>query len=149
MKYEVSFPIEQRHIFTLTDVHGIHQDPNVVCPKYEFKNEEEMDRFQACIRERKLLGTYVAARITTDNRMRSTGQFVKLWRTEDDDPRLTFTFWVTEEPGVGHLEFEVARFASISADADKRSVRFRVKESDVKLIGFDRMVIRFKFESGE
>jgi hypothetical protein len=148
-KFEVSFPTEERHIFTLTDVHGIHQDPSVVYPKYEFGNEDEMDQFQTCIRERKLLGTYVAASVITDNRIRTTGQFVKIWQTEDDDQRLTFTFWVTEEVGVGHLEFGVASFASISRSSDKRSVRLKVKEGDPNNVGFEYMIIKFKYEAGK
>ena len=148
-KFEVSFPVEERHIFTRTDVHGIHQDPNVACPKYEFGNEEEMDQFQACIRERQLLGTYVATSVSTDSRIRTTGQFVKIWQTEDDDRRLTFSFWVTEETEVGHLEFDVASFASISGQSDKKSVRFKVKEGTSKTMGFEYLIIRFKYESGK
>jgi hypothetical protein len=147
MKFEVSFPTDEPHIFTRTDVHGIHQGPNIINPKFVFGDEIEMEQFQAYIRERKFLGAYVAAKVIIDKRIWTAGQFIKVWQTDDDDQRLTFTFWATKEAGVGHWEFDVAGFASISRQRGGRTVRFKFKEGGN--IGFQNMIIDFKYESGK
>jgi hypothetical protein len=170
---EKQSPTEQRHMFTLTDVHGIHsEDLNVNNPKYVFTNESEMDDFQSSIRERKLLGTFVAERVTTDNRLRSTGQYIKIWQNENDNQRVTLTFFVNVPSPRSHIELDVADFASISARRnDRRAVRLKVNEDKPKSIsfkhtdkskssgpeqidksksiGFEQMDIRFKYESGK
>jgi type IV secretory pathway VirD2 relaxase len=138
-------------MFTVTDVHGIHsEDLNVNNPKYVFTSESEMDDFQSRIRERKLWGTFVAERVMTDNHLRSTGQYVKIWQDESYDQRVTLTFFVNVPSPRHHLEFDIADFASISARRhDRRTVRFKVNEDKLKILGFEHMDIRFKFGTGK
>jgi hypothetical protein len=146
-KLVVSFPTKELHIFTRTDIHGVYRE-SVQNPVFHFQNKAEMDQFQSFIRERELLGNYVVGSVTTDRHVRTSGQILKVWRTEDDHPLLTFTVWVTEEDPQHHLEFDVASFASIKPMGEN-GVQLRVREEHSQNLGFQKMEINFDFKKGK
>jgi hypothetical protein len=125
--------------------------------------------FQVFVRERNLLGTYDAGSITLSLNGRegkpvASGQFIKVWQTQDESRHLSFTFLVSEKKGVGHVEFDLDDFClDPTQPRNQKLVRLRVQSQRsmfeqqgkkpahlaIQEDEFDAMTIRFEFEDGK